>query len=46
MIELLLNLFLEGKISFFRKYVFVFIFCEILKFDLVDVFWLVFFFDI
>lgn len=45
MTELLLNSLPEGKISFPRKHVSVFISCEILKLDLVDAFWPVFFFD-
>lgn len=50
MTELLLNSLPEGKISFPRKHVSVFISCEILKLDLVDAFGqfflpLVFFFD-
>lgn len=38
MTELLLNSLPEGKISFPRKHVSVFISCEILKLDLVDAF--------
>lgn len=45
MTELLLNSLPEGKISFPRKHVSVFISCEILKLDLVDAFWPGFFFD-